>query len=140
MGLSSGTEDMAEDTALSELLSQLDGIANAPLTGSQREARAKPVVEAGGLKVDELARSFGRLDLGWNRKKAEEYDVSLQTWMHAVRAVGLPSARSIGDLLYRLHQAEVAVRMLRSGYSPSESEAGHLPWRHDEPDPAAETS
>jgi hypothetical protein len=63
MGLSSGTEDMAEDTALSELLSQLDGIANAPLTGSQREARAKPVVEAGGLKVDERARSFGRLDL-----------------------------------------------------------------------------
>ena len=132
-GQSSGLEDMAEDNALSELLSQLDGIANAPLTGSQREARAKPLLDAAGLTVAELGRSVGRLDLDWNRRKAEEYDVSPQTWLHAVKAVGLPVAETLGDLLYRLHQAEAAVRMLRAGYSPAESEPGQLNWSRDQP-------
>lgn len=134
-----GTEDMAEDSAFSQLLSELDGIANSPMTGSQRDARAKPLIEASGMTIEQLASSLGRLDLEWNRRKAEEYDVSAQTWLHAVRAVGLPAAGTLSDFLYRLHQAEVAVRMLRSGYSPSESDAGPLRWRYDEPDAPADS-
>jgi hypothetical protein len=132
MGLSSGQEDMAEDHALVELLSQLDAIANAPLTGSQREARAKPLLDAAGVTVQELGRWLARLDLDWNRRKAEEYDVSPQTWLHAVKAVGLPAAETVGDMLYRLHQAEAAVRMLRAGYTPAQSDEG-LMWSHQEP-------
>jgi hypothetical protein len=132
MGQSSGTEDMAEDSALGETLSQLDGIANAPLTGSQREARAKPVLDAAGLTVRDVAQALGRLDLDWNRRKAAEYDVSPQTWLHAVKAVALPAADSVSDLLYRLHQAEAAVRMLRAGYSSAQGEEG-LSWSRENP-------
>lgn len=119
---------MAEDNALSEVLSQLDAIANAPLTGSQRELRAKPLLEAAGLTVGDLGRAIVRPELGWNRRKAEEYGVSPQTWLHAVRAVNLPASETLNDLLYRVHQAEAAVRMLGAGYAPAEDESGHLRW------------
>jgi hypothetical protein len=129
---------MADDSALGDVLSQLDGIANAPLTGSQREARAKPVLDAAGVAVREVAQAAGRGDLEWNLAKASEYDVSPQTWLHAVRAVGLPLVESVSDLLYRLHQAEAAVRMLRAGYTPAgESEEG-LHWSREEPGAGAE--
>jgi len=131
MGLSSGLEDMAEDNALSEVLSQLDAIANAPLTGSQREARAKPLLETAGLTVADLGRALVRPDLGWNRRKAEEYGVSPQTWLHAVRAVNLPASETLNDLLYRIHQAEAAVRMLGAGYAPAGDESGRLRWSRE---------
>src|SRR5919109_3427953 len=110
--LSSGTEDMADDKELSELLSQLDAIANAPLTGSQREARARPLLEVAGVTVAEMAQAIGRAQLGWNQAKAQEYGVSPQTWLHAVRAVNVAASRTVNDLLYGIHQAEAAVRML----------------------------
>jgi hypothetical protein len=139
MGLSSGLEDMAEDTALSELLTQLDAIANAPLTGSQREARARPLLESAGVTVADVGRAVGRAELGWNQAKAKEYGVSPQTWLHAVRAVNLSASRTVNDLLYGIHQAEAAVRMLGAGYAPAEDESGQLPWSRDEPDSAADT-
>jgi len=130
---------MAEDTALSELLSQLDAIANARLTGSQREARAKPLLEAAGLAVEDVGRALARVELGWNRRKANEYGVSQQTWLHAIRAVNVAASRTVNDLLYGIHQAEAAVRMLGAGYAPSEDKSGHLRWTRDQPDPAADT-
>jgi hypothetical protein len=139
MGLSSGLEDMAENTALSELLSQLDAIANAPLTGSQREARAKPLLEAAGLTVADVGQALTRVDLGWHRRKAKEYGVSQQTWLHAIRAVNVAASRTVNDLLYGIHQAEAAVRMLSAGYAPAEDESGHLRWSRDQPDSAADT-
>jgi hypothetical protein len=138
MGLSSGLEGMAEDNALSELLSQLDAIANAPLTGSQREVRAKPLLEAAGLSVPDVAQAVARVELGWSRLKAKEYGVSPQTWLHAVRAVSVPASRTVNDLLYGIHQAEAAVLMLGAGYSPAEDESGHLRWSRDTRDSAAD--
>lgn len=137
--LSSGLEDMAEDNAASELLSQLDAIANAPLTGSQREARAKPLLEAAGLTVADLGRDLVRADLAWNARKAKEYGVSPQTWLHAVRAVNLPASETLNDFLYRIHQAEAAVKMLRAGYASAGDESGHLRWSREEPDRAADS-
>jgi len=138
-GLSSGLQDMAEDTALSELLSQLDAIANAPLTGSQREARAKPLLESAGLTVADVGLALARAELGWNRAKAKEYSVSPQTWLHAIRAVNVAASRTVNDLLYGIHQAEAAVRMLSAGYAPSEDQSGHLRWTRDQPGSAADT-
>jgi hypothetical protein len=140
MGLSLGLEDMAEDNALSEVLSQLDAIANAPLTGSQREARAKPLFESAGLTVADVGQALARAELGWNQAKAKEYGVSPQTWLHAVRAVNVAASRTVNDLLYGIRQAEAAVRMLGAGYAPAEDESGHLRWSHDEPDRAADSS
>jgi hypothetical protein len=131
---------MAKENALIELLSQLDGIANALLTGPQREARAKPLLDTFDVTVPELAKNLGRLDLEWNHRKAEEYDVSPQTWLHAVKAVGVPAAETLGDLLYRLHQAESAVRIMRAGYSPAEGESGELRWSREEGDPGGDDS
>jgi hypothetical protein len=130
---------MAEDSALSELLSQLDAIANAPLTGSQREARAKPLLESAGLTVADVARALAVVDLGWNRRKAKEYGVSQQTWLHAIRAVNAAASRTVNDLLYGIHQAEAAVRMLSAGYAPSADQSGHMRWTRDQPDSAADT-
>jgi hypothetical protein len=45
---------MAEDTALTELLSQFDATANAPLTGSRREARAKLLLESAGFTFADI--------------------------------------------------------------------------------------
>jgi hypothetical protein len=138
MCLSSGLEDMAEDNALSEVLSQLDAIANAPLTGSQREARAKPLLDAAGLTVADVGQALARVELGWNQAKAKEYGVSPQTWLHAVRAVNVAASRTVNDLLYGIHQAEAAVRMLGAGYAPAEDESGQLRWSRDDPDSAAD--
>ena len=86
---------MAEDIALSELLLQLDAIANAPLTGSQQEARAKPLLESAGLTVANVGQALARAELGWNQSKAKEYGVSPQTWLHAVRAVNAAASRNV---------------------------------------------
>jgi hypothetical protein len=129
---------MAEDTALSELLSQLDAIANAPLTGSQREARAKPLLESAGLTVADVARALAVVELGWNQAKAKEFGVSPQTWLHAIRAVIVPASGTVNDLLYGIHQAEAAVRMLSAGYAPSEDQSGHLRWTREQPGSAAD--
>jgi hypothetical protein len=122
---------MTDDKAVSELLSQLDAIANAPLTGSQRESRARPLLEAASLSVAILAQRIARVDLPWTVSKAKEYGVSPQTWLHAVRAVNVPGSESLSDLLHRLHQAEVAVRMLGSGYSPAEDDSGRVKWSRE---------
>jgi hypothetical protein len=85
--------------------------------------------------VAEIAQALDRSDLGWNLEKAAEYDVSPQTWTHAVKAVGTHLAETVGDLLYRLHQAEAAVRMLKAGYTPQEGGDKSLKWSRDEPEP-----
>ena len=78
------------------------------------------------------------MELGWNLRKAKEYGVSQQTWLHAIRAVNVAASRTVNDLLYGMHQAEAAVQMLGAGYAASEDESGHLRWSRDEPDSAAE--
>jgi hypothetical protein len=115
---------MADDRELTELLAQLDAIANAPLTGSQREARARPLLDGAGVSVLEVGQALGRAELGWNQAKPKEYGVSPQTWLHAVRAMNLPASQTANDLLYRIYQAEAAVLMLGSGYKNTEDQSG----------------
>src|SRR3972149_5867258 len=63
---------MIDNEVASLLLSELDGIANAPMTASQREVRAGPLLAESGVTVDDLTRALARRHLRWNQRKAEE--------------------------------------------------------------------
>ena len=119
---------MADDRALTELLMQLDGIANAPMTAEQREKRAQALLDAAGVSVAEIADRVFRLSLPWNREKANEAGVGVQTWLIAMRTVCRKAAQSVTDLLDCLHKAEAAVQMLKAGYSSGRDDKGGLTW------------
>lgn len=119
---------MADDEATSHLLWQLDGIANAPMTASQRERRAQPLLDAAGLSAAEVARATARAELPWNTRKAQEYGVPPETWLRAVSTAELPTSESLADLLARLHRAEAAAGLLKAGYTPSRDPSGRLIW------------
>jgi hypothetical protein len=120
---------MADDTALSALLSELLGIASAPMTAAQRLSRAEPLFAQAGVSMDEVRRHLGRADLPWNVAKAEAFGISPETWLQAIETVAPPPDAGLGRFLDSLHQAESAAAMLRAGYVPSRTAAGKLDWQ-----------
>jgi hypothetical protein len=119
---------MSDNDMLSLLLSELDGIANAPMTASQREMRAGPLLAEAGITVDVLTRALARRNLSWNIRKAEECGVSIETWQRAVRIVLQSPGRTLRDLLDYIHQATSVAQMLRAGYCAGRDAYGRLVW------------
>jgi len=119
---------MFDNEVVSLLLSELDGIANAPMTASQREARAGPMLAEAGISVDDLTRALARRNLPWNQQKAEQAGVSIETWQRAVRIVLQSPGSTLRDLLERIHQAESAAELLRAGYCSGRDAYGRLVW------------
>ena len=121
---------MSEDATLTELLTRLDAIANAPLTGLQREVRAQGLLAESGLTVSDVVRAMRRHNLPWNVRKALECGVEVDTWLEAARIVNQSPRESLTDLLDRIHQMEAAVHMLRAGYIAGRDAHGRLVWSH----------
>jgi hypothetical protein len=119
---------MANDEALTELLDQLDAIANAPMTAEQREMRASPLVVGAGVTVSEIVVAMSRPDLRWTVDKARECKVSVETWLAAVQAVGASPSDSLPELLDRIHRTESAAEMMKAGYWAALDAAGRLTW------------
>ncbi len=119
---------MANDETLTELLDQLDGIANAPMTAGQREMRASPLLAAAGVTVTDVIAAMGRADFRWTLEKARECKVSVETWLAAVQAVGASPTDSLTELLDRVHRAEAAAEMMKAGYWSAVDAAGRLTW------------
>jgi hypothetical protein len=108
---------MATDTeALSALLVQLDRIAKAPMTGQERELRAKSLLGA-YVELGKLADATASEELGWSTTKASEHGVPAALWLRSVRLAGLPASTSVVELLDRMHQADAIVEMLKAGYA-----------------------
>ncbi|MEO8457328.1 MAG: hypothetical protein ABI559_05895 [Chloroflexota bacterium] len=110
----------------SAVLTELDAIANAAMTGEQREARAASVMM--DVSVEELHEALGSVDLRWNQRKASAYGVSPDAWQRALGVAGLPNCDSLGTLLKIIHRAESAAAMIRAGYRPATSSTGALTW------------
>lgn len=119
---------MAHDETLTELLDQLDAIANAPMTAAQREMRASPLVVGAGVTVSEIVVAMSRPDLRWTIDKARECKVSVETWLAAVQAVGASPTDSLPELLDRIHRTESAAEMMKAGYWAALDAAGRLTW------------
>ena len=119
---------MAEKERLTEIMTLLDAVANAPLTDSQRLQRAEPALKLSGLSVAEVAPALDSAELPWNRFKATEYGVTVDTWLEAQRVVRLPQSQSLPELLARIHQAEAAVAMLKAGYRAEVEPPGRINW------------
>ena len=121
---------MLNDSAMSDVLAQLDGIANAPLTGYQREIRAQGVLAEAGVTIPEVVKAMLTYRLSWNQRKAQECGVDVDTWLQAVRIAKQSQGECLGDLLERIHQMEAVVAMLRAGYIPGQDAHGRLVWSH----------
>jgi hypothetical protein len=119
---------MADDETLTELLDQLDAIANAPMTGAQREMRAAPLLTGAGVAVSEVVTAMSRPDFRWTLDKARECRVTVDTWLAAVQAVGATPTDSLSELLERIHRAEAAAEMMKAGYWAAVDAAGRLTW------------
>jgi len=119
---------VADVQRISELLIELDGIANAPMTAEQRLKRAEPLLDAAGLGVLDLVRATTRAGLPWNQRQAQEYGVSADTWLLALRVSDVFTCQSVADLLDRVHRAAAAAAMLRAGYRPQRDTSGRLSW------------
>ena len=118
---------MAEER-LGYILGLLDGIANAPLTAEQRAEKAESLLRLSGVALEELRQAAASPGLPWHRAKAEEMGLALETWLEAVRLVGLPEAPDVAELVARIHRAEAAARLLAAGYRPQRDAAGRLAW------------
>lgn len=119
---------MVEKERLTEIMTLLDSVANAPLTDSQRLQRAEPVLKLSGLSLEEIASTLDSPDLPWNQRKAGEYGVDVNTWLEALGIVRLPQSPSLLELLSRVHQAEAAVAMLKAGYRAQVEPSGRINW------------
>ena len=119
---------MAYDETVTELLDQLDAIANAPMTASQREMRASPLLAGAGVTVSEVVAAMSRPDLRWTVDKARECKLTVETWLAAVQAVGSSPTDSLTELLDRIHRAEAAAEMMKAGYWAAADAAGRLTW------------
>ena len=121
---------MLSGSAMSDVLSQLDGIANAPMTAYQREMRAQGVLAEAGVTIQEIVKAMLTYRLSWNQRKAQEFAVDVDTWLQAVRIAKQSQGECLGDLLERIHQMEAIVHMLRAGYIPGRDAHGRLVWSH----------
>jgi hypothetical protein len=119
---------MLSQEALSEVLSQLDRIANAPLTAYQRELRAQGLLAESGVTVEQIVKAMRRHSLSWNQKKAAECGLPVDTWLEAAKIVNQSPGQSLCDLLDRIHQMEAVAAMLRAGYIPGRDAHGRLVW------------
>ena len=119
---------MLSEESLSELLSRLDGVANAPLTAYQREIRAQGLLSEAGVSVAQVAKAMLRYTLPWNQRKAVECGLSVDTWLEAARIVNQSPGDSLCDLVERIHQMEVVAAMLRAGYVAGRDAHGRLVW------------
>ena len=86
---------MLSEEALSELLSQLDGVANAPLTSYQRELRAQGLLAESGVTVAQIVKAMLRYSLPWNQKKAAECGLPVDTWVRLGSLTSRPASRSV---------------------------------------------
>jgi len=121
---------MLNDEAMSQVLSQLDGIANAPMTAYQREMRAQGILAEAGVTVEDIVKAMLTYRLAWNQRKAQECGVDVDTWLQAARIVKQSPGECLPDLLERIHQMEAVVTMLRAGYIPGQDAHGRLVWSH----------
>jgi hypothetical protein len=120
---------MATDAeGFSALLVQLDRIAHAPMTGQERELRAKSLLGA-SVDVSKLAGSTASEELGWNVAKASEHGAPVALWLRAVGAASLPASTSVAELLDRIHRADAIADMLKVGYAAGIDPLGHFTWR-----------
>ncbi len=119
---------MTDNETLSLLLDELDGIANAPMTASQREMRAAPLLAEAVVTIDDITRALARRNLPWNIRKAEECGVPIETWQRAVRIVLQAPGRTLRDLLEYIHQATSVAQELRAGYCAGRDAYGRLVW------------
>jgi hypothetical protein len=119
---------MTDNDTLSKLLDELDGIANAPMTSSQRETRAGPLLAEAAITVDELMRALPRRNLPWNIRKAEECGVPIEVWQRAIRIILQSPGCTLRDLLDRMHQAKSVAQMLGAGYCAGRDAHGRLVW------------
>src|SRR5512145_774441 len=119
---------MADDETLTELMDQMDAIANAPMTAAQREMRAAPLLKAAGVSVPELIAAMARADFRWTLDKARELKVTVDTWLAAVQAVGAAPTDSLSELLDRIHRTESAAELMKAGYWAALDAAGRLTW------------
>jgi hypothetical protein len=121
---------LVDDDTYTVALAELDGIANAAMTLSEREMRARPVLGQTGFGISEICSALADESLGWNRRKAAAFGVSVEDWLRALDVAGLKTCDSLGALLGVIHRAESAAAMLRAGYKPARDDAGHLSWSH----------
>ncbi len=121
---------MVDDDTYTVALVELDSIANAAMTLTEREMRARPVLAQAGLSMPEICSALTDESLGWNRRKAAAYGVSVEDWLRALDVAGLEDCDDLGTLLGVIHRAESAAAMLRAGYKPARDDAGRLSWNH----------
>ena len=120
---------MTTDTAgFSAMLVQLDRIARAPMTATERELRAKSVLGT-SAEVSALAAATADVDLPWNVDKASEHGIAPHIWLRAAEVVGLPGSTSLGELLDRMHRADASAKMLKAGYVAGIDPLGARTWR-----------
>ncbi len=112
-----------DDEALTALLAQLDRIAKAPMTGKERELRAKAVLGA-NVELGKIVGATSRRDLSWNEAKASDLGIPAELWLRALQLAAVPASASVAELLDRMHRAEAIAEMLKAGY-----EAGVDPVR-----------
>jgi hypothetical protein len=118
---------MPADAVTSSVLNQLSRIARAPMTAAERELRAGSFLTS-GVTLETLRTAIASGDLEWNLQQADEHGIDAEMWLRAVHLAGLPSSQSLGRLLEGLHQAEAIAEILKAGYQPGRSNAGHLVW------------
>ena len=116
---------MANDAdALSALLTQLDRLSRAPMTGQERELRAKSVLGP-TLEARYVARAITSEELAWNAAKASEHEVPPELWLQAVEAAGVPKCTSVAELLEGMHRADSIADMMKAGYRGLAGWASH---------------
>ncbi len=119
---------MVDNDMYTATLIELDSIANAAMTGAEREMRAAPVLDRSGVDVSSLREALASEGLEWNVKKASVYGVSVGDWLEALNVAGLRECDSLGELLGVIHRAESAAAMLRAGYRPTRGAGGVVGW------------
>ena len=120
---------MPDDAAaISAVITELDGFANAPMTADQRLSRAQQVLSVAGLSLDDLKQALSNHGLPWKQSKAAAFGVTPEQWQEALNVAGVPEVRDVAELLVALHRAESAAAMLRSGYRATRDASGNLAW------------
>ncbi|MEX0682796.1 MAG: hypothetical protein WD904_13555 [Dehalococcoidia bacterium] len=117
-----------DESVLYEVLTELSGVASAPMTVQQREMRAAPVLAAHSVTLSDLVEALRSTDLPWNRAHAKAFGVDEAGWQQALDAAGLADVDSVAGLLTTIHGAEAAAAMVRAGYRPSRDDSGRLNW------------
>jgi len=121
-------QPLTDANTITAVLIELDGIANAPMTGFQRVVRAQPVLSAHGLRLSDLTSVILHPDLPWHRSKSMIFGVTTEQWVDAVRIAGADGCDSLEAFLAAIHRAESAAAMLRAGYRASRDGSGEIGW------------